>query len=409
MLDNEPVYPVQEETGLLDYIGVILKYRRLIFFMCGVSVIIAIIVSLRLPEIYSATTVIMPPNIKKGAASALTAKLGGFASLAGGMLGEPADIYVDMLNSRTVVDAIIRKFEMMKVYGVGFMEDARRVLRNSTNIRVSKANTIGITVEDKKPQRAADLANAYVEELDKLGQRFNVSDAARQRIFLDKRIEETKKQLIQAEGRLKKFQEQNKIVALTEQARTSIYAAARIKGQIVGIETDLTVLKSFVTGKSNKIIRLEQRLAELKEQLVKIETGHKNGSLHNPGNPEEDSNFYIPFNQVPDLGLRLGRFMREVKIQETVFEFLTQQYEMVKIAEAKDTSTIQVLDKAIAPEGRTKPRRTRIVALSGIVTFLVAIFLAFVVEFFKKIKPEDKKRWQEIKAGFGLASSENSP
>ncbi len=397
---KKPEYSADEEISLLDYLAVIVKHWRMIIGMCGVAVITAIIVSLLLPKIYRATAVIMPPKTE-GTMSNLAARMGGLASLAGGVMGvsDSSEIYIDILKSRTVVDTIIDRFNLLEIYNVEFIKDAREKLQDNTNVQTSKANAISITVEDKDPKRAADIANAYVEEVDNLNQKLNISSAGRQRMFLEKRLEGVMQSLSRAENGLREFQEKNKLVALDEQAKAAISGAAQIKAEIIATESELDMLKGFATGKETTVVKLQQKLAGLRKQLAKIESG--GGIKDNPGGKEisgDVPNFYLAFDQVPKLGLQLGRLMREVKVQETIFELLTQQYELTRIAEAKDTSTIQILDKAIAPEKKSKPKRVLLVALSGIMALFVSIFLAFVFEYFERIKTEDKERWEEIKA-----------
>lgn len=397
---SEQEYIADEEVNLLDYLAVIVKYRRMIFYMCTTAVIVAVIVSLLLPKIYSATAVIMPPKSEQGTMASLASRMGGITALAGGIMGgsSPSEVYVEMLKSRVVKDTIIDRFNLLKVYDVALMKVARENLKNNTLIKTSKADTISVEVEDKDPQRAADMANAYVKELDKLSRKLTVSDAARQRMFLEKRIEGTEQQLSQAEEVLKEFREKNKIVSLPAQASSSIYGAARIKGEIISIETELEVLKNFATEKSNKIVRLEKELEEMKDQLIKIETGQGFDNSDNPDNQKRESNFYIPFTQLPNLGLQLSRLMRNVKVKETVYELLTEQYELAKIAESKDMATIQILDEAVVPEKRSKPRRGLIVVLTGVLSFFASIFLAFTKEYFARMNDEDQKRWQDMKA-----------
>ncbi|MBI5787882.1 MAG: lipopolysaccharide biosynthesis protein [Candidatus Schekmanbacteria bacterium] len=384
-----------EEIDLLDYLSVLVKYRWMIFKVSGIATIIAVIVSLLLPHIYSATATIMPPRQEEGM-SAMLAKMGGLAAMAGGMLGvsTPVGIYTDMLKSRSMTDTIITRYGLMKAYDVELMKEAREELEENVAVETSKADVISVTVEDKDPQRAADMANAYIEELDKLNRTLNISDAARQRIFLEQRLTEAKERLSQAELALKKFQEDNKIIALEAQAQATIEGAAQIKGQIIATETELKMLSGFVSGKETQMIKLTQKLAELKDQLAKIETVHNT----TPAKKSGESNFFLGFNQMPDLGLQLARLMREVKIQETVFELLTQQYELAKISEAKDTSTIQILDKAVVPEKKSKPKRALIVALSGITALFGSVFVAFCLEGFSRMDEEKRKRWEEIKA-----------
>jgi capsule polysaccharide export protein KpsE/RkpR len=237
----------------------------------------------------------------------------------------------------------------------------------------------------------------------------NITEGQRKRIFLEKRLKETKDDLSRAEIALKEFQEKYGLVSIEEQAKVAIEGAAKIKGEIIVAQTELEVLKQFGTERQNEAVMLKSKIAELENQLKKIESS-------NPGIPllkehkmmEGESNFYIPFNELPALGMQLARLMREAKIQEKVFELVTSQYEMAQIEEAKDVNTIQVLDQAVPPDKKSSPKRALIVILSAVVAFFLSIFLAFFVEYIQRLKIEDKERYQQLVKSTKLRKSNKS-
>jgi len=244
------------------------------------------------------------------------------------------------------------------------------------------------------------MANAYVNELDRMNRIVNITEGHRKRVFLEKRLREVRKDLSNAETALKEFQETYKLVAIEEQARVAIEGAAKIKGELIAAQTELEVLKQFGTNKQKEAIMLKAKIAELNNQLAKIETGNPGKDIlkiHREG--KEESNFYIPFNELPALGMQLVRLMREAKLQEKVFELVTSQHELAKIEEAKDVNTIQILDSAVPPDKKSSPKRSLIVILSTILFFFFAVFLAFILEYLDRLKREDEDRYRQITEG----------
>jgi len=392
----------EDEINLLDLLHVILRRKRIISLITAGAFILSVIVSLSLPKMYTATARILPPQESKSAVSSLISDAGGvLGGLAGSYLGgtTSADVYVGILESRTIADALIEKFNLKELYGLSYLADAYQTLADRTNISLSqKDQIISVSVKDRDPQRAADMANAYVQMLDQTKRTVNITEGHRKRVFLENRLNQVHKDLIKAEVELKEFQEKYKLVSLDEQARITIEAAARIKGEIVAAKTEFEVLKQFGTERQNEAIMLKSRIAELQNQLARIERGSPKNDHENKDNAlKENSEFYIPFNELPDLGMQLVRLMREAKIQEKVFELVTSQYELAKIEEAKDVDTIQLLDKAVPPDKKSSPKRRIIVMVSTFTTFSLAVFLAFLMEFIDRFKNEDEERYQQLK------------
>ncbi len=395
--DNNQQIPPKEcydEDGinLIDFLLVLLKRKGLIFkVVCSVFVL-SVIVSLFLPKSYVATARILPPQENESSTSELLSQvsgsLGGLASSILGGGGSSSYIYIGILGSRTVADNLINKYDLKKLYDKKYMADVYKELSAMSSFDVdSNSQIISISVEDCDPQRAADMANSYVKELDTVNKTLNITEGQRKRIFLEKRLKKVREDLNKAETDLKTFQEKYKLVSLDDQAKAIIEGAAEIKAQIIESQTELKVLKDFGTTKQNEAVRLQAKIAELQSQLDRIESG---------SNDKDNNGFYIPFSKLPDLGMQLADLMREAKIQENVFELLTSQYEMTKIEEAKDVNTIQMLDKAVPPDKKAKPRKSLIVILSTFVAFFLSIFLAFFLEFVEKIKTEDEENYNII-------------
>jgi len=393
--NNIPPDYMEDEINLLDLFLVLLKRKWLIFWITFLAIVASVSYSLYLPEKFTATARILPPQESKAGLSSFLPQAGGaFGGLASGLLGggqSSSDLYVGIMKSRTVADVLINKFDLKKLWEKEYITPVYNNLSEITKINISKdTGVISVSVEVKDPQRAAAMANTYVEALDQINRTVLVTEGQRKRVFLEERLEKAKKDLINAETGLQAFQEKYNLVSINEQAKASIEGAATLRGEIIAAQTEFEVLKKFGTEKQNEAIMLKSKIEELRKQLAKIESG----------NPEKDAdNFYIPFKELPDLGMRLARLMREKKIQEEVFELLTSQYEMAKIEEAKDMNTIQILDEAVPTDMKSSPNRALIVILSTIVGFFIAVFFAFINDFVLKVRTKDPEKYKELIRG----------
>ena len=372
----------EEEINILDYWRVLIKRRKLIGAIVGAAAVISVIVSLLLPKLYSSTAKIFAPQqeISLGA-QILAQQPSGLARLASGVLGggTPADLWVGFLESQTLRDAIIERFDLKDLYEVKTMEDARRALNENLSIKKSIAGIVSITVEDRVPERTAEMANAFVEELDRINQEVVMSSGRQMRIFLEERLEKAKGKLTESEENLKNFQEKNKAIKMDDQSTAIIEAAGLMKGQLMAKEVELQTLLSFATSNNPQVEMLRAEIRALQKGLKELE---------GTGSDTAD-NIFIPTAKIPDLGLKYARFLREFKIQETLFELLTQQYEMASIQEAKDSPTVQVLDRALVPEKRSKPKRIRIVMLSVLLSVFLSVFLVFILEYVARLKADE--------------------
>lgn len=372
------------EIKLLDCWRVLVKRKRLIGFIVGGALLTSITISLLLPKIYTSITSILPPQQESSvgiAGLAASQMAGGLGSLAGGFLGlkSSADLWVGILKSQTVRDAIIKRFDLMKLYEARTIEGARNSLDGMVKITKSKEDIISITVEDKDPQRAALLAGAFVEELDKVNKSVVMTSGGRMRAFVEKRLNDQKMELAKLEEEVKGFQEKNGAVKLDDQSKAIIDVFGRVKGQLMAKEAELQTLLSFATPNNPQAELLKSQIDELRESLREMEEGKE-------GERISSKSIFIPTTKIPHLALQYARLIRDAKVQETLYGLLTQQYEMARIQEAKDSPTVQVLDVAKVPEQRSKPKRKRIVFLSVFAAAFFAVFMAFFMESIEKSK-----------------------
>ncbi len=400
---NQTEHPeyYEDEINLIDLLMVLFKRKKMIFFVVFLAIALSISISLILPKMYTATARILPPQETKTGLSGLLSQAGGMlGDLAGGFITAKTgpELYVGILESRTVADILIKKFDLKKIYEKEYLEKTYEKLADRSDIKVARdTQVISVSVKDRDPQRAADMANLYVDALDQINRKVNITEGQRKRAFLETRLGKVKEDLVKAELDLKEFQEKYKLVSIDEQARVAIEGAAQIKGEIIAAQTELQVLRQFGTERQNEAIVLKSKIRELKNQLAKIERGAPGtASLKGNKTAKNNSDFYIPFNELPELGMQLVRLMREAKIQEEIFKLITTQYELAKIEEAKDVDTIQILDRAVPPDYKSSPKRALIVILSAVVAFFLAIFLAFFFEYFNRLKAEDQDRYQQL-------------
>lgn len=362
---------VNDEINLMDLLLVIAKHNRFILKLTGGAAILAVLISLLMPNIYTAKTVVMPPQQGASAASALLGQLGGLAGMAGGALGvkNPSAMYVGMLKSRTVADSLIKRFDLMKRYKAKTQTEARTTLESASVISASKDGFITVEFSDKDPGLAAVIANAYVDELDRLSQTLAVTEAAKRRLFFEKQLDAARKGLDGAELAMKQMQEKTGVIQLEGQSKAILGAEAELRAQIAAKEVELSAMKSFATEQNPEYRRTAQVIVSLQAQLVKLDR-------NNPAGDEELSTK----GEIPAVAVEYAHKLRDLKYFEKLFEFMTQQVLVAKIDEAKDTAIIQIVDKALTPEKKSKPKRALIVILVTILALVVGIIWSFICE-----------------------------
>jgi uncharacterized protein involved in exopolysaccharide biosynthesis len=386
--------PHADEINLLDYLIVLLKRKKLIIGITFGAAVITAIICFIIPRTYQAETAILPPQQSSSTAAQLLSQLGGtgLAGFVGGAIGmqTSSDLYIGMLRSRTVLDHIIDRFKLMELYDEEYREDVRKKLEEDIMEATGDKNSgiITVSIEDKDPKRAADMANALVDELKNLTKGLAVTEAAQRRLFFEDQLKDTKTSLIKAEEAMRGFQERTGALQVEEQAKAVIEGIANLRAQIAAKEVEIKVMKTYSTPNNPDLQKAAEALKGLKDELNKLET--KGGSGYDP---------LMPTGRMPEVGTEYVRRLRDLKFNETLFELLTKQYELAKLDEARDAAVIQVIDKAVPPEKKAKPKSILIILIATCGGFFLSIFVAFFMEYKERASsdPENKERFETLK------------
>jgi uncharacterized protein involved in exopolysaccharide biosynthesis len=375
----------ETEINLLDLLLVVVKRKTMIIRFTLAAAVLTALYSLSLPNIYTAKTLILPAQEDKGLANAMVAQVAGLANLAGGSLGGKtlSDLYVTMLQTETIKDPIIDRYGLKKRFKAKYRADVYKKLDAKAKISAGKKDgVITISVSDRDPRWAAALADAYVRELGNLTIRLNVTGAGKNRFFLENRLGEAKADLARAEDAVKVFQLKNKALNVPEQAKATIMGVAQLRAQLALQEVQLATMRRRFTDESQEVKNAQSNITNMKAQIDQLE-GQGGGSIPSVGS-------------VPTLGQEYVRLMREFKIQESIVEILTKQYELARLNESKDVSPFEVIQSAKVPERKSRPKRSQMVILATFAAFFLSVFFAFIREYADKIPQEDKARWREI-------------
>jgi uncharacterized protein involved in exopolysaccharide biosynthesis len=380
-----PVAEAVEQAERLhfpEYLIILAKRKSFILKFVSIALILSMVTVFLLPKTYTATTKIMPPqqNQSMGAmAAAALSQLGPLAALAGQGAGlrNPSDIYVAMLHSETVANALIDRFSLMSVYKRKLRGDARKRLEAATEIKAGKEGVISIAVEDRNPQRAADLANGYVEELEKLTKTLNLTEAGKRRLFFEREVKMENDNLADAEVALKQTQEKTGLILLDSQSKAMIESVTSLRASIAVQEVKVQAMRSFATTENPDLVLAEQELTTMRAQLDRLERGGGKRSVAD-----------VPIENVPTVGLEYIRKLREVKYHEALFALLAKQYEAAKIDEARDALIVQQMDKATPPEQKSGPHRLIILFNVTLLALIVAIVAALSMEAMERAKED---------------------
>jgi uncharacterized protein involved in exopolysaccharide biosynthesis len=363
-----PEEPPQGNADSVVYLRLLWEHRGLLSRVALYALLASTIIAFLIPTRYESTARLMPPDSNQTgglamAAAALSGGAGGLGSIATEMLGlkSTSDIFVGILTSRTVKDKLIQQFDLKKLYWDRRMEDARKDLAEHTDISVDrKSQIISITVTDKSPQRAAAMAETYVEELNRLVADLSTSSARRERIFLEGRLQAVNQDLEAAEKEFSQFASKNNAIDIKEQGKAMVEAAAILQGQLIAAQSEYEGLKQIYTSNNVRVRSVKARLDELQHQLEKL--GGKGESTSSLSGQQGDS-LYPSIRKLPLLGVTYADLYRRAKVQEAVFETLTKEYELAKVQEAKEIPTVKVLDSPNMPDKKSFPPRLLIIFL----------------------------------------------
>lgn len=371
-----PTEPVGTQQSLLPYLRLFWEHRQFLLRTGAYALLASILIALVIPVRYQSVTRLMPPDNQSSsglgmlAAMAGRSGVGGLGGLAGDFLGVKSSgaLFVGILSCQTVQDRLIDEFQLMKVYNDSKVEDARKNLAEHTDVSEDrKSGIISIGVTDHDPKRAAAMAQAYVVELDRLVAQVSTSSARRERIFLEERLQAVKADLDSAAKNFSEFASKNSAIDIPAQGKAMVEAAATLQGQLIAAQAELSGLQQIYTDNNVRVRAVQARVGELQTKLTEL------GSAGTPGGSPGENSLYPSIRKLPLLGVTYADLYRQTKIQETVYELLTQQYELAKVQEAKEIPTVKVLDPAIVPTKKSFPPRTLIVILGTTLGFALAV------------------------------------
>lgn len=394
---------VPAEAEVWGWAWLLWERRRLLARAMAWGLAVATVVAFVIPKRYESTTRLMPPDGQNGSGLAMLAAmagkstLGGGGSLAGSLLGQRSTgaLFVDILRGRTVEDGIVSRFDLRRVYGKRYWVDARKKLAANTEIDDDrKSDVITIRVTDRDPRRAAAIAQAYVDELDHLVAEVSTSSARRERIFIEDRLKNVKRELDEASQQFSQFSSQNATIDLSAQGKAMVEAAGRLQGELIASRSELEGLEQIYSANNVRVRSLRARVEELSRQLERL-GGSRSPSgtgLNGPSSADAAGEEFPSIRELPLLGVRWAELYRQTKIEETVYELLTQQYELAKIEEAKEIPAVKILDAADVPEKKSFPHRLTIMVLGMLLGPGAAAVWVLGAAIWEQLDPQDSRR-----------------
>jgi uncharacterized protein involved in exopolysaccharide biosynthesis len=380
--------------------------RRFFFRAVAAGLLVSTLVAFLIPKSYTSTTQLMPPDTQSSSGIAMMAAMaakvgGGMGSVAGDLLGVKSSgaLFIGVLRSQTSQDRLIQQFDLRKVYGKRLVTDARTKLDENTSISEDrKSGIITISVTDHSPERAAALAGAYVNQLNSLVAELNTSSAHRERVFLEERLKVAKLDLDDASSQFAKFSSENNTLDIQQEGKAMLDAAGSIAGEMIAAQSQLEGLRQIYTDNNPRVRSLTARVAELRRQLEKIGgtqgkgADSKAGQTADHSTRQADGMPYPTIRSLPLLGVKYGEYYRRAKIQETVYELLTQQYELAKVQEAKETPSVKVLDNARVPEKKSFPPRLLIMFVGTLLVFSVSVVWVMGGDQWRAVDTDDPRK-----------------
>jgi len=348
-----------DEIGFLDLLQTMVDNLRLLVLGPLVVGVMAWAICFLLPPTYTAKTQFLPPQQQQSAAASMLASLGSLGGLAGtvGAIKNPSDQFLAYAKSVTLQDALLERFKLLERYEVKTKTEARLALSNNTRVAYGKDGLISIEVDDTDPKIAAELANAHVEELEKLLAKLATTEAQQRRLFFEKQLSQAKDKLVQSEIALKATGVSAYV--LKSNPASAVAVVAGLQAAVTAQEVKLGTMRGYLAETAPDFKQALNELVNLRSQLAKQE---RDGPISS-GKTSTGGDYFSKY--------------REFKYHETLFELFSKQFELAKVDEAREGATIQILDAAHPPERKSKPKRE----LIALICFLVAEFalLLFVI------------------------------
>ncbi len=364
------------------------RKRRVLARTAGVSLVLALVIAFTLPKQYESGARIMPPSNSMGGAAVLAAlagraggSLGSLGALASGFLGGGGNtaLFIDLLRSGTVSGHLIDRFDLQRIYHKRYRIDTAKYLAHHTKIvDDKKSGVITLTVTDTDPARARDIAQGYLDELNRLVNSTNTSSAHQERLFIEKRLHGVQEDLQKAQQQLSQFSSTHATIDIKEQGRAMVDAAARLQAQLIVEQSGLDSLRQTYGDGNVRIRSAQARISELQAQIAKMGGSSKaipaddSATVDDTATASRSEDLYPPLRQLPRLAVPYANLYRGVQVQEAVYELLTQQYELARIQEAKDVPVVSVIDAPGIPEKKSFPPRLLLALLITAISVVIA-------------------------------------
>lgn len=386
----------QENRGRrIARIGRLWESRKVLLKFAAWGAVITALIAILIPSQYESVTRLMPPEPPQGQGIAMLASVVGKMGASMGSIGNDlmglktsGDLFATVLYSRTVQDDLVNKFDLRRVYGEKRWVDARRELTSRTDVSIDrKSGVLTISVKDHDPKRAAAMAQEYVSELNNLVNQLNTSSAHREREFLEGRLVQVRGDLETAEKDFSLFASNNATLDIKEQGKAMVEAAAALEGELIATQTELQGLREIYTDYNVRVRTAQARIKELNRQIQKL--GGKPGLAALGGGDGKEGDLYPSIRKLPLLGVTYADLYRKTKVEETVFEILTQQYELAKVQEAKELPSAKILDPPDIPEKKVFPPRTILTILGMLFAMVLGCFWVLGKDNWEKTDPED--------------------
>ena len=386
---------MEREKNILDHLGVIVRWRRTLFTSVATVTLATAGISLILPEAYRARTVIYPPQESQDMFG-LSALLGNLPMglLGGGQGSVSPTEFVPVIQSERVAEAIVRRFNLAERYAPENREELLQMVAERLEVELSREQFLTVSYEDETPELAADIANAFVEELNRTLQERRLKQKSSFRVYMEKRMDEAKRNMLESERLYGQFQQEHMVIDLETQAKAQIESSGRMISDLAERIVQREVAASMLEPDHPKLNQLDLEIAAVKAALdrVLMETSPPPGGGMDGKLPD----IFIPFREVPDLGLQSLQFMRDMKIQNAIYQFVLQEYEKARFEEETELAIVVVLDPAVPPETRSRPRRTVMVALAFGLSLMLSIGLAFLFEALQGLEGESQAKLNAI-------------
>ena len=389
--------------------------RRLMAKAAALGLVIATAIAFLIPKRYQSTAELMPPDQSTGSGAAmlgvLSSQVGGnLAGLAESALGMKTTgaLFVGILKSDTVKDDLIHKFNLQKLYGTRYIEDARKALAAETDVSADReSGIITISVTEHDPQRAAAMTQEYINQLNWVVTHLSTSAAHRERVFLDNRLKQVNTDLEEAEKNFSQFASRKGAIDVPAQGRAMVSAAAGLQGQLIAAESELGGLKQIYTDHNVRVRSMEARVQELRNALKGIA-----GQGADENTPA--GQLYPSIRQLPLLGKTYADLLRQAKVQEAVFETLTQQDELAKVQEAKEIPSVKVLDPPRVPQRKSFPPRMLIMLLGMMLAVICCTTWILARSAWEATDPTDPRKavaaevWADVRASLPWSAPNGS-